>query len=238
MRSRRPASSSPGARLSIGPDDAWRMVRCDSPDMPRPYETAGTDSGLDSHARARLRVAGVVDRTGAALARHGYVYPCGGDGARHNRPSGLMAPGTEPDIQRSHAIYRRSPPFAARPFPPPEIRSIGPRRWPPRLESPRGRRVASAALAFSVANLTANLIGSFFLGWLVARRERHSATGLAISFWGIGVLGSFTTFSGFSVAALDLMRTGRLPAAAGYVAASVIGGLFSARTGLRLGDRR
>jgi CrcB protein len=91
---------------------------------------------------------------------------------------------------------------------------------------------------FPVANLTANLIGSFFLGWLVARRERHSATGLAISFWGIGVLGSFTTFSGFSVAALDLMRTGRLPAAAGYVAASVIGGLFSARTGLRLGDRR
>lgn len=91
---------------------------------------------------------------------------------------------------------------------------------------------------FPVANLTANLIGSFFLGWLVARRERHSATGLAISFWGIGVLGSFTTFSGFSVAALDLMRTGRLPAAAGYVAASVIGGLFSARTGLRLGGRR
>src|SRR5690606_38352202 len=127
MRSRRPASSSPGARLSIGPDDAWRMVPCDSPDMPRPYETAGTDSGLDSHARARLRVAGVADRTGAALARHGYVDPCGGIDARRNRTSGLMAPGSEPDIQRSQCIYRRSLRLAARTYTTLELRSIGPR---------------------------------------------------------------------------------------------------------------
>jgi fluoride exporter len=81
-----------------------------------------------------------------------------------------------------------------------------------------------------------NLTGSFLLGIYLARRERAVAAESSISFWAIGVLGSFTTFSAFSVDVVNLLDAGRSLVAGGYVAVSVLGGLAIALLGDRLGS--
>lgn len=91
------------------------------------------------------------------------------------------------------------------------------------------------ASGFPVAVLTVNLVGGFVLGWLLARRERAVVPGSSTTFWSIGVLGSFTTFSALSVDTVELLHAGRGATAALYVAASVVGGLLLAHMGQRLG---
>jgi CrcB protein len=59
-----------------------------------------------------------------------------------------------------------------------------------------------------------------------------------LPFWAIGVLGSFTTFSAFSLDAVRLLVDGRPWIAAGYVAVSMIGGLTAALAGQRAGAFR
>lgn len=51
----------------------------------------------------------------------------------------------------------------------------------------------------------------------------------------IGFLGAFTTFSTFSFETQTLLRTGRGPAAAGYVLLSVVLGVVAAWMGYALG---
>lgn len=87
-----------------------------------------------------------------------------------------------------------------------------------------------------VAVLVANLSGSFLLGWLISRLESKGRG--AIRFWAIGVLGSFTTFSAFSVDTLLLLQHASVSAAAWYVTVSILGGLTLARIGTRIGTRR
>jgi CrcB protein len=89
--------------------------------------------------------------------------------------------------------------------------------------------------AFPVATLMVNLIGSLLLGVYLARRERAATVRWSLQFWAIGVLGSFTTFSAFSLDVVHLLDANRPMPALGYVTASVIGGLFLALTGQRLG---
>jgi CrcB protein len=89
--------------------------------------------------------------------------------------------------------------------------------------------------AVPVATLMMNLIGSLFLGVYLARRERAATVRWSLQFWAIGVLGSFTTFSAFSLDVVHLLDANRPMPALGYVTASVIGGLFLALTGQRLG---
>ncbi|HSL25505.1 MAG TPA: CrcB family protein [Acidimicrobiia bacterium] len=98
------------------------------------------------------------------------------------------------------------------------------------LPTPRG--------GFPTADLVVNLAGSFLLGLYLARRERSVGARWALPFWAIGVLGSFTTFSAFSLDAVRLLVDGRPWIAAGYVAASIIGGLTAALTGQRAGALR
>jgi CrcB protein len=90
--------------------------------------------------------------------------------------------------------------------------------------------------AFPVATLMMNLIGSLFLGVYLARRERAATVRWSLQFWAIGVLGSFTTFSAFSLDVVHLLDANRPTPALGYVTASVIGGLLLALTGQRLGS--
>jgi CrcB protein len=80
-----------------------------------------------------------------------------------------------------------------------------------------------------------NLIGSFVLGLYLARWERAVSRSGSLRFWAIGVLGSFTTFSAFSVDVVRLLDAGRLAAGGAYVAVSLIGGLVCAVAGLRVG---
>lgn len=86
--------------------------------------------------------------------------------------------------------------------------------------------------------LVVNLVGSLFLGWYLSRRERAVGPRWSTPFWAIGMLGSFTTFSAFSLEALHLLRISRPGLAAAYVLASIVGGLLCAQIGQRLGAMR
>ncbi len=88
---------------------------------------------------------------------------------------------------------------------------------------------------FPTAVLVVNLLGAFVLGLYVARRERSVGYRHSLQFWAIGVLGSFTTFSTFSVDLVRLIDGGRPGIALGYLTASLIGGLALALAGLRIG---
>jgi CrcB protein len=100
---------------------------------------------------------------------------------------------------------------------------------------------AGAVARFAVGRLLANpefpwhtlginAAGSFALGVLaVACRDRPGWYLLL----GVGVCGGFTTFSTFSVEALDLLAKNRPGAAAGYVLGSVVAALAGAWVGMR-----
>jgi CrcB protein len=83
--------------------------------------------------------------------------------------------------------------------------------------------------------LTVNLLGALVLGWF-AERARHAApwpTPL-VAFVGVGLLGSFTTFSAFSVESLELFRSGAWVVGVSYVIFSVGGGFVAAQQGRRM----
>jgi CrcB protein len=90
--------------------------------------------------------------------------------------------------------------------------------------------------SFPVATLVVNLTGSLLLGFYLARRERTVTARLSLQFWGIGVFGSLTTFSAFSIEVLRLLHQGESATAGGYTVASVVGGLLLALVGQRLGS--
>jgi CrcB protein len=94
--------------------------------------------------------------------------------------------------------------------------------------------IPSAAGEFPTAVLVINLTGSFLLGLYLARRERTISRPASLQFWAIGLLGSFTTFSTFTVDVIELAATGPSVAAA-YVALSMLGGLALALAGHRIG---
>ena len=86
---------------------------------------------------------------------------------------------------------------------------------------------------FPVATLAVNLSGSLLLAAYLARRERTVTATWSLHFWGIGVFGSFTTFSAFGFEVMDLIDRGSMLAAASYVAASIGGGLVLGLLGQR-----
>ncbi len=87
--------------------------------------------------------------------------------------------------------------------------------------------------------LAVNLIGAFVLGWF-AQRARHAApwSTSVVAFVGVGVLGSFTTFSALSVESAAMLRSGAWVAGSVYMAVSLFGGFAAARVGARLGVPR
>jgi CrcB protein len=86
-----------------------------------------------------------------------------------------------------------------------------------------------------LTTLAVNLVGSLLIGFYLARRERAITARWSLQFWAIGVLGSFTTFSAFSLDVVRLLEDDRLPTAVGYSAVSIGGGLLLALVGQRLG---
>lgn len=89
---------------------------------------------------------------------------------------------------------------------------------------------------FPLGTLLANLIGCFVLGWFTNSIVKlkvfhpHILAGL-----GTGLVGSFTTFSTFSVETVLLMKDGMFALAFLYVFLSLFGGLFLAWYGYSLG---
>lgn len=98
--------------------------------------------------------------------------------------------------------------------------------------------IPTALGRFPWATLAANVIGSLALGTLLAALlARARSAGWAWAFWGAGVLGSFTTFSTFSMEWIALGRGGQPWLAAGYVLTSMAAGLLAAALGVGLGRR-
>jgi CrcB protein len=83
-----------------------------------------------------------------------------------------------------------------------------------------------------LVNLTGCLLLGALLAVLLARFPRHPWLRPLLA---TGVLGGYTTYSTFAVDVVQLADAGAWAAAAGYVVVSVLGGVFAASAGLRLG---
>ncbi len=78
---------------------------------------------------------------------------------------------------------------------------------------------------FPWGTLIVNVVGSLLIGLLATVTEpdgRLLMSTTARQFFMIGVFGGFTTFSSFSLQALNLVRDGQWPAASFYIAGSVV----------------
>jgi CrcB protein len=96
--------------------------------------------------------------------------------------------------------------------------------------------VAFASEGFPWHTLAINVVGSFLLGTLVGTVwVRPTTPPWLRAGLGVGVLGSFTTFSAVMVSAVSLSTANEWMLAAGYLLASVVLGLGAAALGLRVG---
>ncbi|KEK26046.1 fluoride efflux transporter FluC [Bacillus gaemokensis] len=94
-----------------------------------------------------------------------------------------------------------------------------------------------SAEAFPLATWLANMIGSFLLAFLTIYLFRVKHVSYVItSAVGTGMIGSFTTFSTFSVETLKLMQYDAFLIAFYYVSTSVVGGLLLSLVGFYLGN--
>ncbi|MDX5981369.1 fluoride efflux transporter CrcB [Exiguobacterium profundum] len=90
--------------------------------------------------------------------------------------------------------------------------------------------------AFPVSTLLINLIGSFLLGWLTHMFLRTGKLSPQfVTIVGTGMIGSFTTFSTFSVETIRLLDESRIGLALLYVFLSITLGLGSSWLGYRVG---
>jgi len=86
---------------------------------------------------------------------------------------------------------------------------------------------------FPWGTLTVNIIGSFIMGVFVELLAlKLNASPLLRSFFAVGVLGGFTTFSSFSLETVLLIERGAMAQAALYVGTSVLLGVAALFAGL------
>lgn len=86
--------------------------------------------------------------------------------------------------------------------------------------------------------LTANVSGALVLGYLLTRfLQAAGRTTLSIPLLCTGVLGSYTTFSTFSLETWQLWQDGRVQLAIAYALASVVVGLLAAAVGIRIAEQ-
>jgi CrcB protein len=82
-----------------------------------------------------------------------------------------------------------------------------------------------------------NFIGSFFIGFLWGLLEHSNASTYVKSFTFVGLLGSFTTFSTFSLDIFNLLRKGDYSAATLYWLLSTILGVLAVGLGYFLSKK-
>ena len=96
-----------------------------------------------------------------------------------------------------------------------------------------GTALRSSAGGWPWATLLVNVTGCALIGVLLGvLTARSPARPWLRPFLATGVLGGYTTFSTFAVDAVRLVDEGSAGTAAGYVAASVLGGLLAVVAGL------
>jgi CrcB protein len=90
---------------------------------------------------------------------------------------------------------------------------------------------------FPLGTLLVNLIGCFALGWFTTRISKIEAIHpYILTALGTGLMGSFTTFSTFSVETVVLLQSSRWVTALLYVLLSLWGGLLMGWLGYKVGD--
>ncbi len=101
-------------------------------------------------------------------------------------------------------------------------------------------RTVQGPVAFPIATMLINILGSFLLGFCVTFFRNHPDP--ARKYWylllGTGVCGGFTTFSTFSLETLELMQQDRLIAASAYAFGSMFAALFGVWLALKLSGGR
>ncbi|WP_308302369.1 fluoride efflux transporter CrcB [Bacillus sp. V5-8f] len=100
-----------------------------------------------------------------------------------------------------------------------------------------GEWVKHQNAGFPIGTFLINVVGCFFLGWLLTyfAKKKHMNQQIVL-FLGTGFTGSFTTFSTFSVETFILVERGHVILAASYVLLSVLLGLSFAFAGKALAD--
>ena len=87
---------------------------------------------------------------------------------------------------------------------------------------------------FPFSTLAVNVLGCLAVGMLAGFAERHHLFGPEARLLLItGLLGGFTTFSAFGLETVYLLRRGEAWVAAGYVCASVLGGIAAVWLGVK-----
>ncbi|MGY1785550.1 fluoride efflux transporter FluC [Geodermatophilus sp. SYSU D00698] len=88
------------------------------------------------------------------------------------------------------------------------------------------------------ATLLVNLTGCLLMGVLLGLLTAGPEPAWVRPFLAVGVLGGYTTYSAFAVEVVELTDAGRVLLAAGYVLASVLGGVLATAAGLLAVRRR
>lgn len=89
-------------------------------------------------------------------------------------------------------------------------------------------------MGFPWGTLTVNVVGSFLMGCLAAALQRGAIPPEIQALAAVGILGSFTTFSAFSLETIQLLQEGAWMRALAYIAVSVGVGLTAVVAGMRL----
>ncbi len=87
------------------------------------------------------------------------------------------------------------------------------------------------ALGFPIGVLSANIIGSFLMGFFLIYAEVRGLVALT-PFVMTGVLGGFTTFSAFSLETFNLIERGQFGSAALYMTLSVVASVLALFVGV------
>lgn len=85
----------------------------------------------------------------------------------------------------------------------------------------QGSKMIFPSAAFPVGTFLANILGAFFMGIAFQYFTKNGMMGTNFQlFIMVGLMGGFTTFSSFSLEAVNLMASGKAVTAFIYVAAS------------------
>jgi CrcB protein len=86
------------------------------------------------------------------------------------------------------------------------------------------------------ATLQVNVLGAALIGLLMVLVRRSGTEGrYARPFLGVGVLGGYTTFSTYALDAHEMLLTGHVARAGGYLVGTVVLGLLAAWFGIAVG---